>query len=364
VRLPRYFARAVTRAALLYGGFYGEIFLMNVRNDKARAAILRTLSELDRPAGAAAIAERLPALGVRLQPRSIRLYLAELDRDGLTLLTSRRKGRVITETGRAELAHSDVVAKVGFVRGRVDTLGYRMSFRNATGAGTVIANFAQVQSRDLSRVFAEIKPVFARNLSMGNRLCLIRSGEKLAGRTVPGGYAALGTLCSVTLNGVLMSEGIPVTSRYGGLIELRQGRPVRFVELMEYSGVTVDPLEIFIRAGLTSVREAVRTGNGVVTASFRELPSVAISDARRVFDRLQQSGMGGVLMIGRPGQPLLDIPVAEGRTGFIVTGGLNPMAAAAEAGIPCDLKSLSGLEEFSRFSRLEETFRRYMDALR
>ncbi|HNX53517.1 MAG TPA: NrpR regulatory domain-containing protein [Pontiellaceae bacterium] len=337
---------------------------MNVRNDKARAAVLRALSELDGPAGAARIAERLPGLGVRLQPRTIRLYLTELDRDGLTKLNSRRKGRVITEKGRAELEHSDVVAKVGFVRGRIDTLGYRMTFRGGTGAGTVIANFALVPSRDLSRVFAEIKPVYARRLGLGDRLCLIRANEMLAGRAIPGGFAALGTVCSVTVNGVLMAEGIPVTSRYGGLIELRQGRPVRLVELMEYSGVTVDPLETFIRAGMTDVRESAKSGSGVITASFREIPSVALDNARRIFDRLQRSGMGGILMIGRPGQPLLDIPVAEGRTGFIVVGGLNPVAAVVEAGISCELKSLSGLEEFSRFSTCEETFRRYMDALR
>lgn len=337
---------------------------MNVRNDKARAAVLRALSELDGPAGAARIAERLPGMGVQLQPRTIRLYLTELDRDGLTELNSRRKGRVITELGRAELEHSDVVAKVGFVRGRIDTLGYRMTFRGEPGTGTVIANFALVPSRDLSRVFAEIKPVYARRLGLGDRLCLIRANEMLAGRAVPGGYAALGTICSVTVNGVLMAEGIPVTSRYGGLVEMRQGRPVRFVELMGYSGVTVDPLETFIRAGMTDVRESAKSGRGIITASFREIPSVALDNARRVFDRLQRAGMGGILMIGRPGQPLLDIPVAEGRTGFIVVGGLNPVAAVVEAGIPCELKSLSGLEEFSRFSAVDETFRRYMDALR
>ncbi|MDD3275872.1 MAG: NrpR regulatory domain-containing protein [Kiritimatiellales bacterium] len=337
---------------------------MNVRNDKARAAVLRALSEFDGPAGAARIAARLPGMGVQLQPRTIRLYLAELDHDGLTTLSSRRKGRVLTERGRAELEHSDVIAKVGFVQGRIDTLGYRMAFNSETGKGTVIANFALVPSRDLSQIFAEIKPVFARNLSMGNRLCLIRANEKLSGRTIPGGYAALGTLCSVTVNGALMSEGIPATSRYGGLIEMRQGRPVRFVELMEYSGVTVDPLETFIRAGMTDVRGAAGKETGVITASFREIPSVALDDARRVFDRLQRSGMGGILMIGRPGQPLLDIPVAEGRTGFIVVGGLNPLAAVVEAGISCELKSLSGLEEFSLFSTFDETFRRYMDALR
>ncbi len=337
---------------------------MNVRNDKARATVLRALSELDGPAGAARIAERLPGMGIRLQPRTIRIYLTELDRDGLTTLSSRRKGRVITELGRAELERSDVVAKVGFVRGRIDTLGYRMTFREETGAGTVISNFALVPSRDLSQIFSEIKPVFARNLSMGSHLCLVRANESLSGHAIPGGYAALGTVCSVTVNGVLMAEGIPVTSRYGGLIEMRQGRPVRFVELMEYSGVTVDPLETFIRAGMTDLRGSAKSGNGIITASFREIPSVALDDARRVFDRLQRAGMGGILMIGRPGQPLLDIPVAEGRTGFIVVGGLNPVAAVVEAGISCELKSLSGLEEFDRFSAFDETFRRYMDALR
>jgi repressor of nif and glnA expression len=337
---------------------------MKSRNKKARVAVLRALSELDGPAGAARIAERLPGMGVQLQPRSIRLYLTELDREGLTTLTSRREGRVITERGRAELERSDVVAKVGFVRGRIDTLGYRMTYRGETGTGLVVTNVAQVPSRDLSRVFAEIKPVYARRLGLGDRLCLVRANDVLGGRAIPGGYAGLGTVCSVTVNGVLMSEGIPVSSRYGGLVEMRQGRPVRFVELMEYSATTVDPLEVFIRAGMTDVRECARSGNGVITASFRDIPSVAADDARRVFDRLQRAGMGGVLMIGRPGQPLLDIPVAEGRTGFIVVSGLNPVAAMVEAGIDCEMKSLSGLEEFGRFNTFEETFRRYMDALR
>lgn len=115
---------------------------------------------------------------------------------------------------------------------------------------------------------------------------------------------------------------------------------------------------------MTNVRGTAGKSSGIITASFREIPSVALHDARRVLNRLQRAGMGGVLMIGRPGQPLLDISVAEGRTGFIVAGGLNPLAAVVEAGIHCELKSLSGLEEAGRFSSIDETFCRYMDALR
>ncbi len=337
---------------------------VNSKSEKIRIAILRALSEISGPAGAAKIAERLPALGVQLQPRTIRLYLNELDRAGLTQLTSRRKGRILTEPGRAELEHSNIVAKVGFVRGRIDTLGYRMTFRCKTGAGTVISNFATVRTRDLSQIFTEIKPVFDKNLSMGTRLSLLHSGETRSGKTVPAGCAVLGTPCSITLNGILMAEGIPVTARYGGLLEMKQNRPLRFVELMEYSAVTVDPLETFIRAGMTDLRGCIHKDHGIITASFREIPSAATDDANKIFARLQKLGLGGALLTGRPGQPLLDIPVAEGRTGFIVTGGLNPMAAIVEAGIPCEPRSLSSLEDFSLFRLYNETFRRYMDSLR
>ena len=50
-----------------------------------------------------------------------------------------------------------------------------------------------------------------------------------------------------------------------------------------------------------------------------------------------------------PNQPLFDIPVAEGRTGMIVVGGLNPVAALHEAGARVSIQSLAGLEEFSMF---------------
>jgi repressor of nif and glnA expression len=47
-------------------------------------AILKALEEIGRPAGAARIRERLLASGGRLQPRTVRFYLLELDREGMT----------------------------------------------------------------------------------------------------------------------------------------------------------------------------------------------------------------------------------------------------------------------------------------
>jgi repressor of nif and glnA expression len=64
---------------------------------------------------------------------------------------------------------------------------------------------------------------------------------------------------------------------------------------------------------------------------------------------MEKQGLASVLALGRPNQPLLQIPVAEGRTGLIVVGGMNPFAALREAGAQLQLQSLAGLEDFSSF---------------
>jgi repressor of nif and glnA expression len=111
----------------------------------------------------------------------------------------------------------------------------------------------------------------------------------------------------------------------------------------------VDPLEAFIRAGMTSVRACCRTGHGIIGASFREVPSVAADAARAACRQMAAHGLTGVLGLGRPSMPLLEVPVAESRTGMVVVGGLNPVAALAEAGIRLTLHSLAGLEDLGRF---------------
>ena len=53
-------------------------------------------------------------------------------------------------------------------------------------------------------------------------------------------------------------------------------------------------------------------------------------------------------MLGKPGRPLLDIPVSEGSTGMIVVGGLNPLAAVEETGIPTENLAMKLLFNFNK----------------
>ncbi len=337
---------------------------MSTGSKKTKTAILKALFDIGGSVGAARIADKLQSSGINLQPRTVRFHLLQLDKEGLTEFVSKRSGRRLTERGRKELERANVFEKIGFIAAKVDSLGYRMGFNCRTGKGTIVLNTAIVRRRDLSRALSEIKLIFEKQLGMGNRIAMIDKSKGLAETEVPPGFVALCTVCSVTINGILLHESIPINSRFGGLLEMRDGKPVRFVELIEYSGATIDPLEVFIGAGMTSVRECARTGNGAIGASFREIPSVAVDDLKKLQKHLNKCGLKGILKIGAPNQPLFDIPVSEGRTGIIVVGGLNPFAAVREAGINLSLISLSALGNYKDFSTFSNLYRRYMDSLR
>jgi HTH-type transcriptional regulator, global nitrogen regulator NrpRI len=319
------------------------------QNHTIKQSILRVLQEVEGPAGAARIAKTLLTEGVDLSPRTIRFHLLQMDREGLTKFISRRRGREVTARGRDELAHGNVIEKVGFIAAKIDGLGYRMTFRNGEGRGAIISNVATIPAHYLARAIETMKPVFARRLGMGDRVALAREGQMLGGQCVPRGMVSLGTVCSMTVNGIMLAERISVTARFGGLLEVREGKPVRFLELLEYRGTTMDPLEFFIHAKMTRVRQCAQTGTGVIGASFREVPSVALDDVHRISREMERHGLGGIMTIGRPNQPLLNIPVAEGRAGMIVIAGLNPVAAMVEAGAQVTVRSLVGLEDYSLF---------------
>lgn len=319
---------------------------------RTQTAILRAILTIGRAAGSTQIATILRGWGIRLSERTVRLRLLELDRLGWTQLHSRRAGRVLTDAGRAEATRQDVLSRMAFfISGQIDELNYRMTFSLRARTGTLVVNTTYLHESALPAALGAMQPVFAAGLGMGTRLAVLRPGEiadDRLGTRVPPGRIALVTVCSVSLNGILLKEGIPVTSRYGGLMEFKNHSPVRFTELLEYGGTTLDPLEMFIRARMTSVARCARTGNGIVGASFREFPSVARPAVLAARRQLRALGLDGIVAIGDPGRPLYGLPVGEGRTGLVLLGGLNPVAALEEAHISNTSRSLSGFLDYAR----------------
>ena len=85
--------------------------------------------------------------------------------------------------------------------------------------------------------------VFAAGYAMGKLIALLEPGEQVGQMAVPEGSVGIATVCSITVNGVLVAHGIPTNSRFGGLLELRDHKPTRFAEFINYDGTTLDPLE-------------------------------------------------------------------------------------------------------------------------
>jgi repressor of nif and glnA expression len=324
---------------------------METKTKKSVMAILAALKNRTKPLGATRIAREVRAYGVTLSERTVRYYLAWTDQKGFTRKFGKR-GRMITPAGEKESSDSLVMEKV--VVSRIDEFSYRMIFSVNRLAGNIVLNISTIQSAQLPAAAARMLPVFEAGLGMGRFLMLREEHSRIGDLVVPEGKTAIGTVCSVTINGILLSAGIPVTSRFGGLLEMRSGRPVRFTQLINYDGTTLDPLEIFIKGRMTSVGEVARTGDGVIGASFREIPTAALHDARKLRKRLQKVGLGAIMLVGNPGQPLLDIPVGRGRVGMIVLPGLNPLAACEEAGIQTENLVMSTLHDFSELVPFEQ----------
>ncbi|MBP7276281.1 MAG: DUF128 domain-containing protein [Kiritimatiellae bacterium] len=315
-------------------------------SDKVRSAILELLDQLDRPVGASALAERLGGAG--LQPRSVRYHLMRLDREGLTKLVSRRRGREITDLGREALSGQRANAPSGDWRTQSERLAPGMEFRLREGRGTVAMDVALVHQSQLLRCVEDMKHVFGRRLGTGHRIASAREGERLAGTVVPRHHAGFGVVSIAALCEVARREGLPAHLRSGVLVEMREDQPVRIVERIGCSDTTMDPSVLLIRAGLTRVRECARSGAGLICGYLIEIPDSGLDRLHATVRAMERHALAGTLKIGRPGQPVLNVPIQEGRTGWVLASGLNPWAAIHETGAPIRLHPCAGLESYAR----------------
>ena len=309
-------------------------------------SILRALSESPQPMGARVIAQRLKGYGVELGERAVRYHLKLMDERGLTRPLQRRDGREITPLGREELNDALVTDKVGFVLEKIELLAFRTAFDTKNRTGLVPVNVSLFGRERFGDALQVMKETFDSGLCVSGLVAVAEENQRLGEVLVPPGKVGLATVCSLIVNGSLLKAGIPIDSRFAGVLQMRNNRPLRFVDLIYYSGSTVDPSEMFIRARMTDVQGAVRGGKGKILANFRELPARCQGLMEEVTAQLKGAGFGGLIMVGAPSEAVCGISVGLNRIGMILIGGLTPVAAAAEAGIEAENLAMSTLLEY------------------
>jgi len=140
--------------------------------------------------------------------------------------------------------------RIGFVISKLERLAYRSTFDPATSTGDVAYNLSIVPIESMENV----KTAFDEVVKSG---CGFFSSYRILDRDprVPPGSVGFITICSISMDGVFQRNGIPVKMAYGGRLEIEQGTPKQFKDLIGYRGTTIDPLELFISSGLTSISD-------------------------------------------------------------------------------------------------------------
>ncbi len=314
--------------------------------------ILRILYENHDPIGARLIADRMNERGYPIGERGVRYHLRILDERGLTQRQG-YDGRIITERGINELNNALVGDRLGFIITRIEKLIYDTTFDLKTGEGKVIINTSIIDKKDLDKTIGILRHVMYNGYPISPYIKLIDEGTMTSDIKVPEGKIGIATMCSITIDGILLKNGIPVNTKYGGILEVKDKKPVCFDDLIIYNGTSIDPMRIFISRKMTRVMDAVNTGTGKLLANLREIPASALPEAEKVLSSITDARIGGITEIGKPGKPVLDAPVDNGKVGIVVYAGVNAMAAVEETGIKVNTYPISTIVDFKELKKLE-----------
>ena len=307
--------------------------VMSHENDSTRKEIeiLRILSEFDSPVGSTLLKRELRRRGFLLSERTVRYHLQLLEAKGFVLGHDRR-GRTITTQGLEELSQSLATQRLGFTTTRFMSLAYSATYDPSSDSGTVVGNVSLLDKSLQDKTVDTMKALQGMNLLSAPYIKVLNENEEYCDISVPQGQFALFTVCNLTLDSILIHSGIPMFFKYGGLVQVVNRKPIRFVEIISYEGTTIPPLEVFVYRKMTSISRILKTGSGMLLATLREVPSEARERTVKILENQQKKGWGGILVLGEPNEPVLGVPVGMDRFGICMVGGIVPGAAMVEEG--------------------------------
>jgi len=81
---------------------------------------------------------------------------------------------------------------------------------------------------------------------------------------------------------------------------------------------------------------------------------VCRSNVEKTLSKLEEVGIGGVILVGESSEPVCQVPVDMNKIGLILMGGLNPVACAEEAGIETENRAMSTVMEYRELCKFED----------
>ena len=245
------------------------------------------------------------------------------------------------------------MAQLKFINHLIDEYALQVSYDPYHDEGEVIFNLTLIKEDDLDTARLIMKEAYAAGVCVSNRVKFALPNEQIGDYTIPAGHIGVVTMCSITVDAILLRQGIPLNPIGGGLVEIRDNVPKRFTTMIKYDSTTIDPTQVMIDQGTTHITDVILTGMGSILANIRECHMEA---ERLLFDTLEdlsKAGITGVLEVGSPNSPLLGVPITTNYLGLAMIGGTNPVAAFIESGRWADTKAMKGLMDVAHFEKIE-----------
>jgi repressor of nif and glnA expression len=310
-----------------------------IRAERKYIEILRILRDHQDPMGAKRLSELMAERGFVLSDRAVQYYLSYLDSMGFTEKIG-NQGRILTPAGMAETDNALVDDRIGFIISKLERLAYRSTFDPATSTGDVAYNLSIVPEESFEKTEAIFNEVVQAGCGFFNSYKVIDRDPR-----IPAGYVGFITLCSISMDGVFQRKGIPVKMAYGGRLEIENGIPQQFLDLIGYRGTTIDPLELFISSGLTSISGYARTRTGIALANVREVP---VSAQHQVEETIRLMNACGFLFPVTMGSQVFNLPPNPHRLSIVAFSGLNYIGNCVEHGIEVKTEIGAGNIQFSK----------------
>ena len=295
--------------------------------------ILRILNEQNKAIGSKIIANELKKKGYNLGERAVRYHMQILDEKGYTERIG-YSGRIITDLGKIKLEKGLIYDQVDFIHSKLEEMIYKTNLTHETQIGDIITNKVETYDKD---VIQPIKKAMKNGLAVSP---LINITEETTNNKTK---YTIKTICSTTIDGVLLSNGIPSQPIYGGLVEIENYKPTHFTEIISYNKTSLSPINAFISKDMTSVQKVIEEGNGIIPANFRVIPSNTKEKTIEILKKLEKINIDGVLSIGQNGEITLGIPVSKDLIGVTIIGGVTPFCLAQELGHNINIKTIDEL---------------------
>lgn len=261
---------------------------------------------------------------------------------------------IFPEVMSAKVIRTNSGGQIVFTISLIEDLIYGVTYDPLSDSGKIITNISLIESDYLNDILPIFRDVMFSGLTVSPLVKILSPGESIESLTVPDNKHGIATVCSITVDGLLLKHGVPVKPRFGGLVEIKNGEPVRFTDLVMYNSTTIDPLEILMSQSLTSVSDMITRGSGKILANLREITMTARDQVEELLDDMISAGFSGIMEVGEPNTDILGVAVDRDHFGVVVIGGTNPMAVAQEQGFKIETHAMSALLDIKEMVPIDQ----------